>query len=188
MCRQQVKDFEGRLQECVKERDEMHRQKDCAEERAATLQAALEVGHLSRSYPLAAHTHTQARSERARARKLASEGEGGREQGTIMAWLTCRARQARKADESAAGSRAQSQVKEVEDACQRAKAHLLGELNDKERQLQLLRSQFAEAARAAKAAGIDAPSRPHRKIVREREGERQAGKGIGSKKEAEMER
>ena len=79
------------------------------------------------------------------------------------------------------------QVKEVEDACQRAKAQMLGELNDKERQLQLLRSQLAEAARAAKAAGIFALSYLHRKIVRERGGERQAGKGTGIKKEAEME-
>ena len=53
-------------------------------------------------------------------------------------------------------SSAQSKVKDVEDASRRAKAQTLGELNEKERELQSLRTQVADARRAAKTAGIRA--------------------------------
>ena len=44
-CSEQVKDFEARLQESTKARDEILEQKDRAEKRVASLEAALEVCH-----------------------------------------------------------------------------------------------------------------------------------------------
>jgi chromatin segregation and condensation protein Rec8/ScpA/Scc1 (kleisin family) len=62
--------------------------------------------------------------------------------------------QASKTEAGVALSSVQSRMREADDASQRARAQGLAEVNEKERELQQLRTQLAEALRATKMAGM----------------------------------